>query len=59
MNKMIQINKEGHKKSEVEILDKGRYFQVNRKDLEVVSDIANWAQIFDKFDPVNKNTDMN
>ena len=51
MYKMVQINKEGYKKSEVEILDKGRYFQVNRKGLEVESDIAKWAQIFDKFDP--------
>ena len=51
MYKMVQINKEGYKKSEVEILDKGRHFQVNRKGLEVESDIANWAQIFDKFDP--------
>ena len=28
-----------------------RYFSVNRKDLEVESDVANWAQIFDKCDP--------
>ena len=27
-----------------------RYFWVNRKDLEVETDVANWAQIFDKFD---------
>ena len=48
---MIQISKEGYKKCEVEIIDKGRYFWVNRKDLEVESDVANWAQIFDKCDP--------
>ena len=47
---MIQISKEGYKKCEVEIIDKGRYFWVNRKDLEVESDVANWAQIFDKCD---------
>ena len=47
---MLQISKEGHKKCEVEIIDKGRYFWVNRKDLEVESDVANWAQIFDKCD---------
>ena len=48
---MGQISKEGYKKCEVEITDKGRYFWVNRKDLEVESDVANWAQIFDKCDP--------
>ena len=47
---MVQISKEGYKKCEVEIIDKGRYFWVNRKDLEVESDVANWAQIFDKCD---------
>ena len=47
---MIQISKEGYKKCEVEIIDKGRYFWVNRKDLEVESDVANWVQIFDKCD---------
>ena len=51
MYKMVQISKEGYKKCEVEIIDKGRYFWVNRKDLEVESDVANWAQIFDKCDP--------
>ena len=34
----------------VEIIDKGRNFWVNRKDLEVESDIANWAQILYKWD---------
>ena len=47
---MIQISKEGHKKCEVEIIDKGRYFWVNRKDLEVESNVASWAQIVDKCD---------
>ena len=51
MYKMVQISKEGYKKCEVEIIDKERYFWVNRKDLEVESDVANWAQIFDKCDP--------
>ena len=51
MYKMGQISKKGYKKCEVEIIDKGRYFWVNRKDLEVESDVANWAQIFDKCDP--------
>ena len=50
MYKMIQVSKEGCKKYEVEIIDKGRYFWVNRKDLEVESDVPNLAQIFDKCD---------
>ena len=50
MYKMVQIRKEEYEKCEVEIIDKGRYFWVNRKDLEVESDVANWAQIFDKCD---------
>ena len=48
---MLQITKEEYKKCEVEIIDKERYSWVNRKDLEVESDVANWAQIFDKCDP--------
>ena len=51
MYKIVQISKEECTKCEVEIIDKGRYFWVNRKDLEVESDVANWAQIFDKCDP--------
>ena len=48
MYKMGQISKEAYKKSEVEIIDKGKYFWINRRDLEVESNVANWAQIFDK-----------
>ena len=55
MYKMVQISKGGYKKCEVEITDKGRYFWVNRKDLEVESDVTNWAQIFDVI-LKNKNT---
>ena len=33
------------------IIDKGRYFWINRRDLEAESDVTNWAQIFDKFNP--------
>ena len=51
MYKMVQITKEEeHKKFEIEIIDKGRYFWINRKDLEAESDVANSAQIFDKCD---------
>ena len=49
MYKMIQISKEGYKKCEVAIIDKGRYFWVNRKDLEVELDVANWAQICHRY----------
>ena len=48
---MVQISKKGYKKCGVEIIDKGRYFWVNRQDLEVESDVPNWAQIFDKCNP--------
>ena len=51
MYKMVQISKEGCEKCAVEIVEKGRYFQVNGKDLEIEPDVANWAQIFDKCDP--------
>ena len=47
---MIQISKEEYKKSEVQIIDRGKYFQGNRKDLQVESDLVNWAPIFNKCD---------
>ena len=50
MYKLVQISKERYKKCEVKIIDKERYLWVNRKDLEVESDVANWAQIFNKCD---------
>ena len=52
MYKMLQISKEEYEKCEVEIFHKGIYFWVNRKDLNVDSDVANWAQAFDKSDPI-------
>ena len=57
MYKMVQICKKEYQKCEVEIIEKGRYFWVNRKNLELESDVANWAHIFDKCNPKNKNTD--
>ena len=47
---MLQIIKESYLKCEIEVIDKGRYFWINRKDLEVETD-ANWRKIFDKCDP--------
>ena len=41
MYKMGQISKEAYKKCEVEIIDKGRYFCINRRDLEVEPDYEN------------------
>ena len=48
---MGQISQEAYKKCEIEVIDKGRYSWINRRDLEVESDYDNWAQIFDKCDP--------
>ena len=48
---MVQNSKLGYTKCEVEIIDEGRYFWVNGKDLKMESDVTNWAQIFDKCDP--------
>ena len=42
---MLQIIKESYLKCEIEVIDEGRYFWINIKDLEVESD-ANWGQIF-------------
>ena len=51
MYKMGQISQEPYRKCEIEIIDKGRYFWINRRDLEVESDYDSWAQIFYKCDP--------
>ena len=59
MYKMLQISKEEYKKCEVEIIDKGRYFYVNRKDLKVESDAANWHKLFINVIQKNKYTDTN
>ena len=56
---MSQISKEEYKKYEIEIIDDNKYFWRNRRDLEIELDYQNWAQIFDKFDLKNKNTDGN
>ena len=48
---MLQISKEEYKKWKIEVIENGRHLWINRKDLEIESDVTNWAQIFDKFDP--------
>ena len=54
--KCIKSAKKHIQKCEIEIIDKGKYFWVNRRDLEKIlleikSDYKNWAQVFDKYDP--------
>ena len=49
--KWVKLAKKDTKNMKLKFIDKGRYFWVNRKDLKVESDVANWAQIFDKCDP--------
>ena len=48
---MVNITINSYLKCEIEVINKGKYFQINRKDLEIDSDCANWAMIFDKCDP--------
>ena len=48
---MANITMKSYLKCEIEVIDKGKYFWINRKDLEIESDVANWAMIFDKCDP--------
>ena len=43
----------------LKLLKKGKYFRINRRDLEVESVYNNWANILDKCNPENKNTDTN
>ena len=43
MYKMSQINEKSYKKCKVGIIYKGRYFWINKRDLEVESDYDNWA----------------
>ena len=47
---MANITRESYLTCEIEVIDKGKHFWINRKDLEVESD-GNWTQIFDKCDP--------
>ena len=52
--KMANITMKSYLKCEIEIIDTGKYFWINRKDLEIES-AANWRQIFDKCDPEKQN----
>ena len=51
--KMLEITRKNCYKCDLETIidpNDSQYFWVNRKDLEVESDVANWAQTFDKCD---------
>ena len=48
---IVTIIKSKKSSAIIEIIDKEKYFWVNRKDLEIESDVSNWAQVFDKCDP--------
>ena len=48
---MANITIKSYLKCEIEVIDKGKYFWINRKDLQKESVGANWATIFDKCDP--------
>ena len=58
MYKMGQISQEVYKKCGVEIIDKGRYFWINRRDLEVESDYVIGKRFLINVIQKNKNTDM-
>ena len=48
---VVTITSKTWEKCHVEIIEKGRYFCVNRRELKMGSDVENWAQVFDKCDP--------
>ena len=48
--KWFKLAEKNIKNVKLKFFDKGKYFWVNRKDLEVESGVANWAPIFDKCD---------
>ena len=48
--KWFKLAEKNLKNVKLKFFDKGKYFWVNRKDLEVESGVANWAPIFDKCD---------
>ena len=47
---MSKISKEAYKKCEIETIDKGQYFWVSRRDLQIESCYSNWAAMFEKCD---------
>ena len=57
--KCFKLAKKDIKNEKLKLFTKKDTFGYTKKFLEVESDVANWAQIFDKCDPENKNTDKN
>ena len=53
---MLQISKEEYEKCKIEGIDKKKHFWINRKDLEIESDVDYWAQILINVIQRNKNT---
>ena len=47
---MLDISKEVYEKREMETIDKGHYFWVSRRDLQIESGYSNWVVIFDRCD---------
>ena len=54
MYKMSKISKEAYKKCEIETIDKGQYFWLSRRNLQIESGHSNWAAIFDRCDSNNQ-----
>ena len=51
MYKLSKISQKAYKKCEIEIIDKGKYFRINRKYLGTESGYKKLTVIFDKCDP--------
>ena len=56
MYKMSKISKEA---CEIVTIDKGQYFWVRRRDLQIESGCSNWAAIKTNVTEIIKNIDMN
>ena len=56
---MSQISKEACKKSDIETIDKGQYFWLSRRDLQIKSGYSNWKHFWTNVIQRKKNTDMN
>ena len=59
MYKMSKVSKVSYKKYDFETTDKGQYFWLSRRDLQIESDCSNWTAILINVIQINKNTDMN
>ena len=55
MYEMSKISKGAYKKCEIETIDKGQYFWLGRRDLQIESSYSFLTNVIQK----KKNTDMN